>query len=137
MGGQQIPISEIRDIHPLGYAFYEYFDAKQIEVNGKHIQPIWQHGVALPNLFFNRYHVEEIQFPKGRTLHHAKDPQWFNLVHNYIHTPDGVSFYTDLFWLEWQHRSNKPSTEANKLCSELFELKGGTGGLNLSIEDLW
>ncbi len=107
-----------------------------MEINRKCIEPLWWHGVALPNLFFTRDHVDKIQFPTGRTLHHAKDPYWFNIVCNYIHSSQGMSFYADLYWLQWQHESNCPSVEASHLWTELFELKGGSGSLNLSVEDL-
>ena len=92
--------------------------------------------MALPNIFFDIDHKEEIYFPNGRTLCHTKDPYWFNIVCNFLHTAEGVAFYADLFWLDWQHKSNQPAIDAVKLCTELFELKGGSGNLNLSVDDL-
>src|SRR5260370_41836661 len=52
INGQQAPINEIHELHPLGYSFYHYFDSKQLEVNGECLVPIWHHGVVLPNIFF-------------------------------------------------------------------------------------
>ena len=134
--GQDVPIYKIHTIHPPGYTFYHYFDLKYTEVNGERINPIWRHGVALPNLYFIKDHTEEILFPKQRTLHHAKEPFWFDLVHNYLHSPAGVSFYTDIFWLEYQHESGCPMTEAVELHTEFFNLKGGSGSIKLSVDDL-
>src|SRR5260370_41103845 len=101
--GQDVPIYKIHTIHPPGYTFYHYFDLKYTEVNGERINPIWRHGVALLNLYFikDHNHTEEILFPKQRTLHHAKEPFWFDLVRNYLHSPMGVSFYMDIFWLKY------------------------------------
>ena len=100
MDGQDVPVYEIHAIHPPGYSFYHYFDLKHTEVNGQQINPVWRHGVTLPNLFFIKDHTEEIIFSKDRTLHHAKEPFWFDLVHNYLHSPMGVSFYMDIFVME-------------------------------------
>ena len=136
LDGQDLLICELHEIHPLGYTFYKYFGSKQLEVNGECLEPVWRHGITLPNVFFSRDHNEEIHFPNGRTLCCTKDPHWFKLVHDFIHSAEGVAFYADIFWLKYQHESNQPSVEAVKLHTELFELKGGSGNLNLSVEDL-
>ena len=134
--GQDVLIYEIHTICPPSYTFYHHFDLKHTEVNGEWINPIWRHGVALLNLFFVNDHTEEILFPKKRTLCCAKEPFWFNLVCNYLHSPTGVSFYVDIFWLEYQHESGHPTMEAVELHTEFFNLKGGSGSIKLLVDDL-
>src|SRR5260370_14536707 len=132
--GQDVPIYEIHAIHPPGYTFYHYFDLKYTEVNGERINPIWRHGVALLNLYFVTHQRDS--FPQTETLHHTKEPFWFDLVHNYLHSPMGVSFYTDIFWLEYHHESGHLTMEAVELHTELFNLKGCSCSIKLSVDDV-
>jgi len=134
--GQYAPISEIRELRPPGYSFYQYFDSKQFEVNGERLEPVWRHGVVLPNVFFTRDHIDEILFPNGRTLRRSKDPFWFKLVRDFIHTSEGVALFADMLWLDWTHKSGRPTKEAIQLRTELYEIKGGAGNIVLSVEDL-
>src|SRR5258708_4591370 len=118
----QAPAFEIQEAHPLGYLYYTYFDMQQAKVNGIPLrQPFWQHNVAIPTMFFNDDHIEEIRIP---------------IVCSFIHTLGGARFYANLFWLDWQYQSNKPLNEAIQLHTKLFELRGRSSHLNLSIEDL-
>ena len=90
----------------------------------------------LPNVFFTQDHIDEILFPNGRMLHCSKDPFWFKLVCDFIHTPEGVALFADMLWLDWMHKSGCPTKEAIQLCTELYEIKGGAGNIVLSVKDL-
>src|SRR5260370_41839134 len=130
LDGQQALINEICELHPPGYSSYHYFDSEQLEVNGEHLVPIWRHGVMLPNIFFIQDHIDEIPFPNGRMLCCTKDPFWFKLVHDFIHTSEGVALFADMLWLEWQHKSSHPMKEAIQLCIALYELKSSARNVN-------
>src|SRR5258708_10042512 len=132
----QAPAFEIWEACPLGYLYYTYFDMQQAKVNGIPLgQPFWQHNMAIPTIFFEDDHVEEIRFPHERVICKGREPHWFPIVCSFIHTLGSARFYANLFWLDWQYQSNKPSNEAVQLHTKLFKLRGGSSRLNLSIED--
>ena len=63
------PMHKLQEICPPRYSFYSHFDDHQDEVNGISFgPPHWQHSVAIPTVFFNEDHVEEILFPHGQVL---------------------------------------------------------------------
>src|SRR5258708_28667089 len=133
----QPPLIEIREIQLPGYSYYSYYDDYKTEVNGVTFGLlVWQHSVAIPTVYFDDDHMEEITFPCGQVLHRKKEQYWFPLIRNYIYTLAGAKFYADLFWLEWQYQGGKPTDKAVQLHSKLFQLKGGPTHLNILVDDL-
>ena len=86
--------------------------------------PHWQHSVAIPTVFFNEDHVEEILFPHGQVLWRKKEEYWFPLIHNFIHmlvsttvsTSNTIHTCSKNIWPCSSNSISPPSWDAKSWC---------------------